>query len=248
MFQTIPIVFAQWGYAAFAADLLGHGQSDGLPGYIEDVEITASAALCFYKAVRDRPEHAHLKKFLFGESMGGGLTFLMLLQDPLGWDGAIFSAPFFVLDEAVAPSRLRLFGYSLLLGYAEKWPVMPRNNVQGNVFHDPQKAKIILMNPRRYKLPARVGTMRQLARMLDIFKKRCAEVSVPFLVLHGTADTCTSQVGSQMLYDKAKSSDKTIKLYDGCYHSLLQAELPENRERILEDVRTWIDSRTSPHQ
>ncbi|MCO5566542.1 hypothetical protein L7F22_038580 [Adiantum nelumboides] len=94
LFQSIPITFVQWGYAAFAADLLGHGECGGLPGYIEDIQTTASVALFFYKSVHDWPEHSHLKKFLFGESTGGGLTFLMLLQDPHGWDGAIFSAPF----------------------------------------------------------------------------------------------------------------------------------------------------------
>ncbi|KAI5079449.1 hypothetical protein GOP47_0005627 [Adiantum capillus-veneris] len=252
MFQSIPITFAQWGYATFAADLLGHGQSDGLPGYIEDIQTTASAALFFYKSVRDGPEYgpeyAQKKKFLFGESMGGGLTFLMLLQDPQGWDGAIFSAPFLSVPEPARPSGLRLLAYGLLLGYAETWPVMPQNNIQGNVFHDQEKAKIIRMNPRRYKLPARVGTMRQLMVLCDIFEKRCGEVLTPFLVLHGTGDTCTAHEGSQMLYDKAKSSDKTIKLYDGFYHSLLQAELKENSERVYMDIHAWIDARTSVPQ
>ncbi|MCO5554403.1 hypothetical protein L7F22_007933 [Adiantum nelumboides] len=244
LFQSIPITFAQWGYTAFAADLLGHGQSGGLPGYIEDIQTTASAALFFYKSVRNRPEYADLKKFLFGESMGGGLTFLMLLQDPHGWDGAIFSAPFFTVSDNARPSRLRLFAYGLFLGYAETWTVMPQSNIKGNVFHDPEKAKIVRMNPRRFQQPARVGTMRQLMVLCDIFKKRCAEISTAFLVLHGTGDTCTSHEGSQMLYDKANSSDKTIKLYDGLYHSLLQAELKENSERVYMDIRAWIDART----
>jgi caffeoylshikimate esterase len=34
LFQKICINFATWGYAVFAADLLGHGRSDGLRCYM----------------------------------------------------------------------------------------------------------------------------------------------------------------------------------------------------------------------
>lgn len=34
LFQKICITYATWGYAVFAADLLGHGRSDGLHGYL----------------------------------------------------------------------------------------------------------------------------------------------------------------------------------------------------------------------
>lgn len=34
MFQKICISFATWGYAVFAADLLGHGRSDGIRCYL----------------------------------------------------------------------------------------------------------------------------------------------------------------------------------------------------------------------
>lgn len=34
MFQKICISYAQWGYAVFAADLLGHGRSDGIRCYM----------------------------------------------------------------------------------------------------------------------------------------------------------------------------------------------------------------------
>ena len=172
----------------YAADVLGHGQSDGIPGYIADVESTAAASLLFYQSVRDMASHQHLKKFLLGESMGGGLTFLMTLQDPKGWDGVIFCAPLFVMPKEMTPSPWRLFWYSLLLGFAETWAVMPMSNVRGKAFKDPEKAKVVLANPRRYKMPARVGTMRQLRKMCDIFQKRCGEVEVPFLMCHDTGD------------------------------------------------------------
>lgn len=38
MFQNFAIEAAKWGYAAYAADMLGHGRSDGIRGYTPDVE------------------------------------------------------------------------------------------------------------------------------------------------------------------------------------------------------------------
>lgn len=69
-------------------------------------------------------------------------------------------------------------------------------------------------------------------------------MQVPFLTLHGTADNLTAPEGSQALYDKASSADKTIKLYEGMYHSLIQAETDDNVELVLSDIRAWIDERS----
>ncbi|MFS7980690.1 putative 2-acylglycerol O-acyltransferase [Helianthus anomalus] len=37
MFQNLCIAYAKWGYAVFAADLIGHDRSDGIHGYIGDM-------------------------------------------------------------------------------------------------------------------------------------------------------------------------------------------------------------------
>jgi acylglycerol lipase len=44
---------------------------------------------------------------------------------------------------------------------------------------------------------------------------------MPLLILHGTADKATGPGGSQFFYDAAGSTDKTLKLYEGHVHDLL---------------------------
>ncbi len=44
--------------------------------------------------------------------------------------------------------------------------------------------------------------------------------------------------GSQLFYDKAGSSDKTLKFYDGHYHDLLS---DIGREVVMADIIAWID-------
>lgn len=244
LFQKIAIAFASWGYSVHLADLLGHGRSDGLHGYLGDLEAVAAASLSFFRSVREsRP--ARVPSFLFGESLGGLVTTLIYLQSPPGlWTGLILSAPLFVIPEDMKPSRVRLFLFGLLFGAADTWQAMPENNMVGKAIRDAGKLKVIASNPRRYTGRPRVGTMREIARMCEHVQANFSKVSAPFLVLHGTEDGVTAPEGSKMLYEKAASEDKELILYEGMLHSLVQGEPEENSQRVLADMRRWIDERT----
>ncbi|CAF2055650.1 hypothetical protein Bca4012_098507 [Brassica carinata] len=244
MFQKICMSFCNWGYAVFAADLLGHGRSDGIRCYLGDMEKVAATSLCFFKHVRDSEPYKHLPAFLFGESMGGLATLLMYFQsEPDTWTGLIFSAPLFVIPEDMKPSKTHLFAYGLLFGLADTWAAMPDNKMVGKAIHDPEKLKIIAANPQRYTGKPRVGTMRELLRKTLYVQENFGRVTAPFLTVHGTADGVTCPSSSKLLYEKASSDDKTLKLYDGMYHSLIQGEPDENVAIVLKDMREWIDER-----
>jgi alpha-beta hydrolase superfamily lysophospholipase len=60
--------------------------------------------------------------------------------------------------------------------------------------------------------------------------------------MHGTADLISSADGSRMLIDKAFSSDRTLKLYDGFYHDIFN---DSGYERVWADVRKWIAEHVS---
>lgn len=69
------------------------------------------------------------------------------------------------------------------------------------------------------------------------------QVSSPLLILHGEADTVTDPLVSQLLYEKASSKDKTLKLYQDAYHCILQGEPDDTIFTVLDDIVTWLDSR-----
>ena len=66
------------------------------------------------------------------------------------------------------------------------------------------------------------------------------DFDAPFLVQHGKADRVTDPQLSQALYDECQSHDKTIRLYDGMWHSLTGGETDENVELVLNDSIQWI--------
>lgn len=245
-FQKICIAYAKWGYAVYAADLIGHGRSEGLHGYIGDMDKAAATSLSFYASVRRSEEYRNLPAFLLGESMGGLITMLMYFQsDPDMWTGLIFSSPLFVIPEGMIPSKLHLTMYGLLFGLADTWAAMPDSRMVAKAIKDVEKLKIIVVNPKRYAGKPRVGTMREVVRVTNYVQNNFEKVTAPFLTVHGTSDGLACHSGSEMLYEKASTAneDKALKLYEGMYHSLIQGEPDESVDLVLADMKAWIDEK-----
>ncbi|XP_076929679.1 caffeoylshikimate esterase-like [Bidens hawaiensis] len=244
VFKNFCIAYAKWGYAVFSADLLGHGRSDGLHGYIGDMDKAAATSLSYFVCVRKSEEYCQLPAFLFGESMGALVTMLMYFQsDPGTWSGLIFSSPLFVLPEGMVPSKLHLTMYGLLFGLADTWAAMPETKMVTKAVRDKEKLKILVANPKRYAGKARVGTMREVVRVTDYLHKHFDKVKVPFFTAHGTSDGLACPSGSEMLYKKAETAKeyKCLKLYEGAYHSLVNGEPDEVANLVLADMKAWIN-------
>jgi len=65
-------------------------------------------------------------------------------------------------------------------------------------------------------------------------------IKLPVLILHGTEDKATKPSGSQHFYEQAGSTDKTLKLYEGHYHDLLN---DVGKEIVMADIKNWILAR-----
>lgn len=60
------------------------------------------------------------------------------------------------------------------------------------------------------------------------------QVSIPFLLLHGDADTVTDPAVSKTLYEKSISKDKTFNLYPDMWHSMIHGAFKHNAEKVLQ--------------
>jgi alpha-beta hydrolase superfamily lysophospholipase len=58
--------------------------------------------------------------------------------------------------------------------------------------------------------------------------------------MHGTADKVTKPAGSQQFFDEAGSADKTLKMYEGHVHDLLN---DYDRDVVMTDITKWLDAR-----
>jgi acylglycerol lipase len=77
-----------------------------------------------------------------------------------------------------------------------------------------------------------------MVRADERLKKEFPLITVPVLILHGTDDKATKPSGSQRFYEMAGSTDKTLKLYKGGFHDLLN---DIDKEVVMTDIKGWID-------
>ena len=71
-------------------------------------------------------------------------------------------------------------------------------------------------------------------------RKEFPLITLPVLILHGTDDKNTKPDGSQHFHDMAGSVDKTLKLYEGGFHDLLN---DLDKRVVMQDIQGWIGAR-----
>lgn len=124
--------------------------------------------------------------------------------------------------------------------------VVPRFQFKGAnkrgipVSRDPAALLAKYSDPLVYTGPIRVRTGHEILRISSYLMRNFQSITVPFFVLHGTADRVTDPLASQDLYNEAPSKFKDIKLYDGFLHDLL---FEPEREEIAQDIIDWMERR-----
>ncbi|XP_071928953.1 caffeoylshikimate esterase isoform X4 [Coffea arabica] len=96
-----------------------------------------------------------------------------------------------------------------------------------------------------YSDQTRLKTAVELLKATRYIESQVDKVASPMLILHGAADKVTDPQVSKFLYERASSKDKTLKLYEGAYHSILEGEPDDRILEVLSDIISWLDSRCS---
>jgi len=66
------------------------------------------------------------------------------------------------------------------------------------------------------------------------------KIKLPVLIMQGSEDKLVSPDGSHKTYEKISSTDKTLRIYEGLYHEIMNE--PE-RDRVYKDIAEWIGKR-----
>ncbi len=103
---------------------------------------------------------------------------------------------------------------------------------------DPKVVEAVNNDPLTAHEVQPTKTVSELVHADERLKKEFPLITLPVFILHGTADKVTKPAGSQLFYDTAGSSDKTLKLYEGHVHDLLN---DIGKEKVMADIKGWID-------
>nr|XP_043610480.1 caffeoylshikimate esterase-like [Erigeron canadensis] len=236
---------ASYGYAVFGIDYEGHGRSMGARCYIKKFDNIISDCCNYFKLISGKDEYRNKKRFLYGESMGGAVALLAHKKEANFWHGAILVAPMCKISEKVKPHPLVISVLTRVENIIPAWKIVPTKDVIDSAFKDPVKREKIRGNKLIYQEKPRLKTALELLRTSMRLEDTLNEVTFPFLVLHGEADSVTDPEVSKALYDQASSKDKTIKLYPGMWHGLTAGETDHNIEIVFGDIISWLDKRSS---
>lgn len=221
-------------YAVYAFDLRGHGDSAGDRVWVDSFDDYLADLDVFVKRVREREPHRPL--FLFGHSMGGAIVTLYTLTRQPELRGVVLSGAALKPGSDVSGF---LIGVTKVLGSVT--PTLAVLELDDSKFsRDPAVVADMKADPLVYDGNGPARTAKELLKALARIQAQRGELNAPLLLLHGGADTITNPEGSQELSQHARSTDKTLKLYDGLYHDLLHE--PE-KEQVLNDMLQWLDAR-----
>jgi acylglycerol lipase len=83
-------------------------------------------------------------------------------------------------------------------------------------------------------------TVAALVRADERLREEFPKITLPVFIMHGTVDRATVCHGSEFFFETVGSKDKTLKLYEGHYHDLLN---DVGKEGVMGDIVKWIDAR-----
>lgn len=229
--------FASRGFAVTALDLRGRGRSEGERFYVDSIDDYVSD---LSQAVElGRSHHPRLPLFLLGHSAGGvvSVTYALDFQDRLA--GLICESFAFLV---YAPD----FALKLLEGASHIAPHLHVLRLKMADFsRDPEWVARLEADPLTLDEVQPVQTVAALARAGERLEREFGRITLPLLILHGTADKATRPDGSRQFFDSAGSADKSLKLYEGHYHDLLA---DYGREQVMGDIAGWIEARLEQAQ
>lgn len=225
--------FVPLGYAVCGFDHIGHGKSDGTRVHVERFEDLTETLRTYHGMLRNW--YPQVPIFLVAHSLGGLIACCYLLDQPPTLAGAVISGPAVKVPEGTSAATVFL-GRALSV-LMPKF-AMVQIDAQG-VSRDPAVVQGYIDDPLVYKGKYTVRMAIEALEAMQRVGAEAGEITLPILILQGSADKIVDPTGAQDLYDGVSSEDKTIKVYDGLYHEVFNE--PEC-DQVLSDVEAWLEA------
>lgn len=221
------------GYAVFALDHRGRGKSDGERYYVEKVSHYVDDVATLVRIAKQR--NPGLPVFMLGHSAGGVIACTYALEHQAELAGLICESFAF---RVYAPD----FALAVLKGLSHVAPhahVLKLNTPDFS--RDPRVVDAMVSDPLLDNEVQPTRTVAEMVRADERLEREFDHLTLPLFILHGTADKVTKPEGSQFFYERAGTKDKTLKLYEGHAHDLLN---DIDRELVMADITKWLEART----
>jgi alpha-beta hydrolase superfamily lysophospholipase len=220
------------GYAVYAIDLRGRGKSGGERFYIDHVSDYVVDLAALIRLAKSR--EPGLPVFLLGHSAGGVVSCTYALDQQAELAGLICESFAFRVP---APGVV----LALIKGLSRIAPRLPVLKLKNKDFsRDPRAVEALERDPLTANEVQPAKTVAALVRADERLEREFHRITLPVFILHGTVDKATVPSGSKLFYARAGSKDKTLKMYEGHFHDLLN---DLGKDEVMSDILGWIDQR-----
>uniref|UniRef100_A0A8C9ULF1 Monoglyceride lipase n=1 Tax=Spermophilus dauricus TaxID=99837 RepID=A0A8C9ULF1_SPEDA len=219
----------------FAHDHVGHGQSEGERMVVSD----------FHVFVRDVLQHVDVMQKPRIRNLshsGGAIVILTAAERPGHFSGMVLISPLVLANpesattfKVLAAKVLNLVLPNMSLGPIDS-SVLSRNKTEVELYNS---------DPLICRAGLKVCFGIQLLNAVSRVERALPKLTLPFLLLQGSADRLCDSKGAYLLMESAKSQDKTLKdIYEGAYH-VLHKELPEVTNSVFHEINMWVSQRVT---
>jgi alpha-beta hydrolase superfamily lysophospholipase len=223
------------GFAVWAADLRGHGKSGGRRGHVDSFDdYLADTRRVVEKA---REDCAKVKAFLLGHSLGGLVVLDYGEKMNANISGVIATSPLLRL-------KMKVPAWKVALGrvLSSLTPTLSmKTGLDPNLLSRDQQIVRDYINDPLVHGVASTRFYTELLRAVDETLRGGNKLTLPCLVMIGSGDGIVDPSTTQDFFGTIASSDKTLKVYDGLYHEVLNE--PE-KDDLLREISTWVSART----
>ncbi len=232
-YMNLVHFFVPRGYAICGLDHRGHGKSEGLRCHIDKFSDYLTDLKTFFDMIRDG--HHGTDIFLVGHSMGATIALAYTVEHQKDLAGLVLSGAGLKAGSSITPLQRAAVPIVSLL-----FPKMGVSVLDATaISQDKAVVDAYVNDPLVYrgKIRARLG-----AEMLKTIRKLPSQlpaITLPILIMHGTTDRLCDPEGSKLLYERAGSKDKTLKLYEGFHHEIFNEP---GRSQVLADTAAWLDA------
>ena len=228
-YEHVAQFFAGHGFAVYALDQRGFGQSEGDRCYVDRFEDYLADLHQFVQTAQ-----SYGKPIMIGHSMGGLIAFRYALAYPETLSSLVVSSPFFgvrvqasAVQKALAPlMSLMIPKLQLAVPFAPE-AVCREPEIQQKYAADPLVWK---------KTTPRWFTETTRAR-LACHEGLTAGMKLPVLFLQAGEDKLVDPLATRAIYEQVPHNRKAFKLYPEMYHEIFN---DPDRQVVFADILAWL--------
>ena len=232
-YQDLASALNDLPISTFAFDSRGHGRSEGDRVFVESFRQFIDDVYSFRSFIESK-NHTSEKRsfFLMGQSLGGLIATSVVLENQLIWKGLILTSPFF----AVATAHPLLMFAAILINIC--FPRKIWNNPIKPLYlsHESEEVKKYITDPLiQRKITGRLAF--EMFQACSVASRHAKEISIPVLILASGDDRIVSLKATQRFYNKMVSPQKSMKIFDSCYHELLHEK---ERHEVIQMIKDFL--------